>query len=337
MTLPSVARWLRGHHDDGALILMYHRVADLACDPWGLAVTPRHFAQQLAVLRAKYFLISLREVVAALARGELPRRAVVITFDDGYADNVEVAKPALEKFDIPATVFISTGHVEDRTPFWWDDVDRVILQAPELPARLEIQAEEVTYRWTVSASQRAMPSKDVIRSWRAWNAPAVDSREALFLELYQFLDAMRDDTKKRVVGFLKEWAGLPFVSDNYRVVSSDDIKDLVKDGLIDVGAHTMSHSRLAQLAPNMQRDEIFGSRDALEKIAGRAVESFAYPHGLRTDYTQDTIAAVREAGFDHACAAYPGVVTRGIDAYELPRRAVPDIDGSAFEAWLSQL
>src|SRR4030095_8520096 len=87
-----------------ALILMYHRVAELRNDPYLLAVQPNHFSDHLEVIRRHCFPIKLQQLVKALANGRIPKRAVVITFDDGYADNLLNAKPLLERYGTPDTV-----------------------------------------------------------------------------------------------------------------------------------------------------------------------------------------------------------------------------------------
>src|SRR5688572_7601228 len=86
-----------------ALILLYHRVAEASSDPWSLAVKPAHFAEHLEVINRRARVLSVEELVAAIAGDKLPRLAIVITFDDGYADNLLNAKPLLEKNDCPAT------------------------------------------------------------------------------------------------------------------------------------------------------------------------------------------------------------------------------------------
>src|ERR1051325_11256188 len=90
------------------VILMYHRIADPKCDPWGLAVAPSSFDQQMRALRTHRCPLSLDEFVERLERGSLPRLAVAVHFDDGYADTVLAAKPVLEEHAVPATVFITT-------------------------------------------------------------------------------------------------------------------------------------------------------------------------------------------------------------------------------------
>ncbi len=95
-------------------ILMYHRIGTPAVDPWGLAVSPKHFDEQLAVLCRTRVVLSLPDLVSRLERGTLPANAAAVTFDDGYADNLSEASPRLLEAGVPATLFVATGFL-DRT------------------------------------------------------------------------------------------------------------------------------------------------------------------------------------------------------------------------------
>ena len=108
-----------------AVVLMYHRVDDVERDPWRLAVPPERFAEQLEVLGGAFAPLPLRELVAGLAERRVPRRSVVVTFDDGYRDNLVNAKPLLEAHDVPATVFVTSGYVDSGRDFWWDELEDV--------------------------------------------------------------------------------------------------------------------------------------------------------------------------------------------------------------------
>src|SRR5438045_9462568 len=105
---------------------MYHRIADAAheSDPWGLCVSPARFAEQLAVLRECGTPLTLRSLVREHERGDVPSGGIVVTFDDGYADNLHAAKPLLERFDVPATVFVTSGQIAKDGEFWWDGLER---------------------------------------------------------------------------------------------------------------------------------------------------------------------------------------------------------------------
>src|SRR5437667_6748579 len=102
-TLRRVSTWIK---QSDALILMYHRVTDTGPDPWSLAVSPQHFAEHLEVLRRRFRPVALREL-----QSRSPRRGprpVVLTFDDGYADNALTALSLLRSLDIPATVSVTS-------------------------------------------------------------------------------------------------------------------------------------------------------------------------------------------------------------------------------------
>jgi peptidoglycan/xylan/chitin deacetylase (PgdA/CDA1 family) len=96
------------------VLLLYHRIGEAGSDPWRLCVRPRHFAEQLEVLRGS--VLPLAELVAARTPGR-----VALSFDDGYAGTLRTALPLLERHALPATVFVTTGPAADGRPFWWDD------------------------------------------------------------------------------------------------------------------------------------------------------------------------------------------------------------------------
>ena len=127
------------------LILLYHRVTRLANDCWSIAVTPAHFAEQMEVLRARGKVLPLSALDAVPARPNARAATVVVTFDDGYADNLYEALPVLQRFDVPATVFVATDAVDHAREFWWDDLERLVAPAEydALWARLrDVSAQE---------------------------------------------------------------------------------------------------------------------------------------------------------------------------------------------------
>jgi peptidoglycan/xylan/chitin deacetylase (PgdA/CDA1 family) len=117
-----------------AVILVYHRVADLELDRWRLAVSPSRFGEHLSVITERFRPVSMDELSTAVEAAALPRRAVAVTFDDGYRDNLEVARPLLEQYEMPASVFIVTGYLGSERGFWWDELEQLHRRAdlPEL-------------------------------------------------------------------------------------------------------------------------------------------------------------------------------------------------------------
>jgi len=109
-----------------ALILLYHRVTTLANDRWSIAVTPSHFAEQMEVLRRRATIVPLSALDSVAARPNARGATVLVTFDDGYADNLYEALPVLQRYDVPATVFVASDAVVQAREFWWDDLERLV-------------------------------------------------------------------------------------------------------------------------------------------------------------------------------------------------------------------
>src|SRR4051812_35998679 len=111
---------VRDRFSSKVAILTYHRVADASCDPWELCVSPDNFAGQLRVLQQHTSVFRLDEIVSIVRKGgRLPPKACVVTFDDGYADNLYAAEPLLAAHKTPATIFMTSGSVGRAREFWW--------------------------------------------------------------------------------------------------------------------------------------------------------------------------------------------------------------------------
>ena len=160
----QAARWFASR----AIILLYHRVADLLSpDPFLLGVTPQHFLEHLEILRKHGELMQLQQLTRALRNGDLPRRAVAITFDDGYANNLYHARPLLERFDAHATVFVTSGYVGEQREFWWDELERLLLQPGTLPKTLRLTVNGSPYQWQLGDS--AHYDEEKYRRYCSWD------------------------------------------------------------------------------------------------------------------------------------------------------------------------
>lgn len=153
----------------GGIVLLYHRVARLDSDPQQLAVTPENFADHLDVICERGVPMTLDTLVEQAQRDELPRGAVAMTFDDGYADNLLCAAPLLARAHVPATVFISTHAVNTGREFWWDELERLLLaEGNEQPRQYAEQCRRLR-GVTADARERLLD--------RLWGS-AVTTREA---------------------------------------------------------------------------------------------------------------------------------------------------------------
>ncbi len=337
----QVARRFRRRFANRALILLYHRVVDLPSDPHLLAVTPAHFAEHLEVIRRWGRPMRLVDLCQSVAAGHIPHRAVVVTLDDGYVDNLTHATPLLEGAGVPATVFVTSGFVGRRREFWWDDLDRLLLQPGRLPATLRLTLDGAP--WEAELGEAACYSLDDQHRDRHWSLEALADpgpRQRLFRSLFDRLRLVPDHERRRALCELAEWAGASAEGrETHRALSEGELIGLANSGAIDIGAHTVTHSQLSALPPSAQRDEIRESKARLEDLLGRPVTTFAYPFGGASHYTAETVTAVLDVGYISACANIPDVVSRGVDLHQLPRFLVRDWDGDVFarrlDAWFS--
>ena len=314
--------------DRKALILMYHRVAEGGADPWSLCVSPQHFAQHLEVLRKHARPKCLQELVAALDGREIPRHATAVTFDDGYADNLHDAKPLLERYDIPATVFLTTGYIGENREFWWDELDRLLLQPGTLPEILQLSVNGGTRQWDLGETAyypQERWQRDL--SWKAPENPP-SARHSIYVALWRLLQLLPESGRRHVLDELRAWAcEKAGARPTHRALLRDEIITLERGGLVEIGSHTVTHPVLTESPLALQRDEVEKSKITLEEILGHPVKSFAYPYGA---YAAETTAIVRDAGFTCACSTIESVVKRDTDAFQLPRVEVQDWDGEEF-------
>lgn len=320
MRLPGLKRarlatyWLRSQFVDSALILGYHRIADCSRDPLGICLTPRHFSEQLEILSQHARPISLQNLVRGLGKGDLPKRAVAVTFDDGYATTLYQAKPLLERYRIPATVFVASGYLNRE--FWWDEAERLLYSPERLPARLSVSFD----------GQR--------RDWSVGSGAALNDRDRLLLSLCDFLRPLTEKQRQEAMSQIRSWAGAQVEEVPLsRGLRSDELTELAEGELVEIGAHSVTHPILAGLSTSQVRTEIEGSKKTLEEILACPVSSFSYPNG---SVSPETLSVVREAGFRLACTSANDVVWRASDRYQLPRFWVQDWEGEAFFRWLSR-
>jgi peptidoglycan/xylan/chitin deacetylase (PgdA/CDA1 family) len=311
----------------GAVILLYHRVAEPDLDPWGLAVSPKHFEEHLQVLGARGPSITMSALLEVLKAGQPHHSATVITFDDGYADNLHVAMPLLGRHDKRATVFLTTAPIMRQGAFWWDELEEILLCRPVLPRReLELSLPAETFTWTLEEpASEPLPN---LSRWRAWQPVRhCQGRRALYVALWQRLHKLPHTPRDKALDALRHWAGgAAAPRSSHRPLTVQEVAALADGDLIEIGAHTVNHPALGWISVEEQHDEITRSKADVEEIIGAPVRGFSYPHG---NCTKATVDAVRAAGFACACNTAPAPLTSATPLFELPRITVPDCDGDS--------
>ena len=326
--------WARGllrRTSRGIVILLYHRVAEHVPDPQLLCVSAAHFAEHLEHLSGHYTLMSQHQVVHALQRGRIPRKAVAITFDDGYVDNLSIAKPLLERRGCPATVFVVSGFVGSNRELVSDELERILLASASLPPELVLTVAGRTYSWSLGHTGAQQGRWDVTQE----HYPTL--RHKCYHGLHRLLRPLDHAGRLQTLAELSSWAGNrePVRRDRL-VMNAEEVRGLVAGGLVDVGSHGASHILLAAQSAEVQRHEIVASKTSLESVLGRSVTSLSYPYGGAADFDESTLRFVREAGYESACANVAALATRDSNPFALPRILVRDWDGDEFSRRLHE-
>jgi peptidoglycan/xylan/chitin deacetylase (PgdA/CDA1 family) len=324
---------VRNRFFPAALILLYHRVHEPELDPQLLSVSRRNFEEHLKVLR-QFCTVTLDSLLTA---GPSRGFRIALTFDDGYADNLWNAKPLLEEYAVPATVFVSVGHVLSQRPYWWDELQDLLLQPAPLPKTLSVAIGSKRRQWILGDSDAQQGGCPRNPEWNVLSTSDPSPRHAVYRELCAEIKVLPLRQQEAVLNEIR--SATPLNADRKsEACSPEEIRRLREPGLIDIGAHTCTHPMLSQLPVDQQQQEISRSKELLEEIVGNPIEAFSYPYGGRSDYSQETVDCVRRSGFRLACSNFEGHVRRSNDSYQLPRYLVRNWDGDTFarrlEKWL---
>ena len=292
------------------VVLMYHRIANTLSDPWKLAVSPENFEEHLKVLK-DFHVIPIEELNNALTKKNgMLANTILVTFDDGYRDNYLIGKPLLEKYNIPATFFITTNAIGKQEEFWWDALERICLQSPVLPSKLILQQPE-----NISLDLGKSTNVNLI------------SPLNLYLRLCEIIRNMETSQKQTFIKMLEIWAKNSNVRSEYFTMDKRELLDLQSNEIFTIGAHTMSHPFLPNLSYDDQKSEIQGCIASLENLTRDAPKYLAYPHGGRD---QNTLKILAESGVELAFTTDPHYFKADTYKYAIPRFQVSNWDGGTF-------
>jgi peptidoglycan/xylan/chitin deacetylase (PgdA/CDA1 family) len=291
-------------------ILIYHRVLPQPDALFPGESDAENFDHQMGQLAGCFKIIPLLDAVRGLRQGKLPPRAACITFDDGYADNAEIALPILQKHSIPATFFVSTGFL-DGGRMWNDTVIELIRRAPG-------DALDLTQIGLGQFEIGMLPQR----------------RQAI----NNVLDALKYLPLESRRSLVEEMCALiPVIPSRNLMMTSDQVRLLHNAGM-EIGGHTVNHPILARMENNAAAyAEIANGKDILESIIHAPVRLFAYPNGKPgRDYMADHAKMVREIGFDAAVSTARGAARAGSDVYQLPRFTPWDWGSARFMLHMAQ-
>lgn len=275
-------------------IVYYHRIND-ENDPFLPSMPVGKFEEHIRFLAKHYRILSVREALHRLDNGGPPEPAVAVTFDDGYGDNYTFALPVLERYGVPATVFLTTGSLDLREPMWFEVLSVALKKSPKEHVDLELA---VPRRFPLRTQADRLAANDAIF---AWLRTLPDSERRLQLE-----------------DILRRLNAPPAPELSGRMLTWDQVRDMQTRG-IDFGGHTVTHPFVSRLTRERAISEIGDCKQRIEDELQQRVEHFAYPSGRELDFQPWNKRIVAEAGYKAAVSTIWGVNDPGVDRMELRR------------------
>lgn len=276
-------------------VLYYHRICNLSLDTWRLAVSPNVFEEHIKWLKKKFQILSIEDDWA-----QVKRPSIVITFDDGYADIFYEALPILEKYSVPATIFVSTGNIDQKMEFWWDMLEQIFFCNRNLPDIFSYGGNLFSLRTN-------------------------NERKATCYALHSCLKAMtseeRESTLREMASLLQSQISF---RDTHRVLTKNELRKIDESPFVTIGGHTVSHPVLAVESILKQREEIEKSTEYLTRTLEHVIDVFSYPFGGVTDYTEETRKIACECGYQKIVTTKFGLVKHDTNLMEIPRNWVPN-------------
>lgn len=289
-----------------ALILCYHGVTKEISQGIenysGKHIKVELFEEQMDYIARHLNPISMQELLAGLKAGLFTPRSVVVTFDDGYENIYTTAWPILMKYKIPATIYLTTGYIENQSAYWVDLIENLINQYPQGLLSVQIKQEHFTYHIDSPQSR-------------------IQTLQNLKGKLKMYPISVAEETIKKVEEQIPsplDWLTVP----NFRIMNWQQIREMQEDALITIGSHTVNHNILSILPSSELKHEVGGARTALIDALGIQSDLFAYPNGQENDFTRDTLAYLAQAGFSSAVTTIPDFINIGDDPLRLNRYIV---------------
>lgn len=277
---------------NGTSILTFHRVLP-KFDPYRPGEPTVEEFEELVQFLSDNFVVSRLDESILEERSSVGGQRVVISFDDGYADNYEIAYPVLKKYGTPAVFFVASGMLD--TGNMWNDVvlDSIRLANTE---SLDLRKFDLGMVDIGGPTEKLRAIVNVLRSVK-------------YLECSQ---------RNHIANSIRMLAGVgELVSP---MMSTTQLKRLSEDELCQIGGHTVTHPILSNLSSTQAGDEIEGGKKQLERIIEKPITCFAYPNGIPgTDYARKHVGLVSEAGFTLAVTTSPGGVGINSDPLQLSR------------------
>jgi len=315
--LIGIIRVLGSHY---AKILIYHSISDresIFVRGTGMWVSPVIFHTHLNYIRRNYKLISLQKLVDSLKQGRISPRSVVLTFDDGFADNFHFVYPYLKRYKIEATIFLATDCIDNKKATWIQELNYLInnVGIQGVIRGINALAQELGINGLIIETNSETDIRKQVEEYLGHRV-CKKLRDTILTRLYREFNIRKEKV----------------FSENQLFLTKDQIFQMCRDG-IHFGSHGSSHTPFSAMTLPEQHEEILNSRRVIEKDFAQDFLPFSYPFGEAEDFTPDTRAIIENTGHDCIVTAMPTLNHGGTSPYELGRidvRNVP-VHSLAFE------
>jgi peptidoglycan/xylan/chitin deacetylase (PgdA/CDA1 family) len=275
----GVNRAFRAHHSRQLLVLSYHGVVSDRCaheyGRYGNLIGVSEFSHQMAELVRQFTPISASQLRDWREGERIPQNSVLVTFDDGFRNNLTCAAPVLQRFGIPALIHLTTGYIGRQRILWPDEL---LWRAANWPKRfLPLPGEDGEIRTPDRVSERL----------------------ALARTLRESCKRLPHDVSGRYLNQLREYDVQQPEEEAYAFLTWDEVRKLKTKGFT-IGSHTIEHPILTQLEDRRMTFELRESRRVIERKIGEECLCFAYPNGGRLDISPAVVEGVRAAGYAFA-------------------------------------
>jgi peptidoglycan/xylan/chitin deacetylase (PgdA/CDA1 family) len=297
-------------------ILGYHQIEtpDFMRRMMGWDMTPKAFQAQLEYIAANYTVLSGQQLeTCIIEEGVFPENALAITFDDGYRDVYNVAFPILKRLGLPATVFLTTGSLDNECSLWTNVIYHYFYRTGKNYFHLVFpDGSRLDGHWSSEAEKRPYVLQVNRKMKTVSNADRLKAMSALAATL--------------------EVAAIEDPYDRMPMLTWNMVRELVQSKIFSLGAHTVNHPILSRCTVEEQHREMQESRNRIEHETGIVCRYFAYPNGQVEDYTDRTGLLAKEIGYTLAFTFWSGRPDESIRAMEIPRHPILTSDLAEF-AW----
>ena len=286
---------------------MYHGIVpdDYPIESW-LLVKEKNFRSQMEFINSYWEPVSINDYLEGNFRTEKPK--AMITFDDGYSNNHNIAYPILREMKIPSTIYVVTDFINTGKLFWFDKVIYTI-------QRNSLKEVEITFSDGNKKSYK-LPEKGKER-WAA-----IDT---ILSEMKRYDTKQLDRIADKI---WKKYTPPEDLADHLQIIDDNQLKTLINSDIVTIGSHTSMHEILTSLSDEEQERTVIKSFQYLEFISGKKVEHFCYPNG---NYSAFTISLLERFGIKSAMTVQNTTIT-GTDfsPYEIPRLSVGAFDSFSY-------